>query len=100
MRSTPTSVSRLQGSHETPPIAAGARSTALATRLSGATGSYTRPAPGESLTPLAKAPFALPFLAAPRADAPGKSSGTVNAVIPIVPRQRRPRWRPADADRN
>ena len=41
---------------------------------------------------------ALPLLAAPRADAPGKSSGTGDTVVPIVPRTRRLRWRLAGAE--
>ena len=41
---------------------------------------------------------ALPLLAAPRADAPGKSSRTDDTVVPIVPRTRRLRWRLAGAE--
>ena len=41
---------------------------------------------------------ALPLLAAPRADAPGKSSGTDDTVVPTVPRTRRLRWRLAGAE--
>ena len=96
MRSTPTTVSQLRGSHETPPNAAGARSTAGYSSFRSEAVLHGQP---WARVHRSRAPFALPLLAVPRADAPGKSSGTVNAVIPIIPRQRRLRWRQADADR-
>jgi len=96
VRSTPTSVSQLLGSHETPPNAAGARSTAGYSSFRSEAVLHGQP---WARVHRSRAPFALPLLAVPRADTPGKFSGTVNAVIPIIQRQHRLRWRLADADR-